>query len=296
MTEVEPAASAIAAVEIEAPDLCPRFCARVITGLTVRPSPPWLAQRLRAVGLRPINNLVDVTNYVMWELGQPLHAFDADKVAERRIVVRRARPGERITTLDGQTRPLEPDMAMVCDPTRVLAVGGVMGGADSEVTEQTTSVLLEAAYWDPGSIRRTSRALGLSTDAAYRFERGGDIDGLARRARPRGAAHGRARRRPRGARHHRRVPEAAAAAAHPPPARAHRARHRRLSAARRGGGHPPPARASPSDDAGDDLDVAVPSFRRDIAQEDDLVEEVVAHLGLRQDPVTLAAGRRARCP
>ena len=116
-------------------DLCPRFCARVITGLTVRPSPPWLAQRLRAVGLRPINNLVDVTNYVMWELGQPLHAFDYDKVAERRIVVRRARPGRAHHHARRPDRALRPDMAMVCDPTRALAVGGVMGGADSEVTD-----------------------------------------------------------------------------------------------------------------------------------------------------------------
>src|SRR5262249_29722414 len=137
VTESDPRASSVAAVEIEAPDLCPRFGARVITGLTVGPSPPWLAQRLRAVGLRPISNVVDVTNYVMWELGQPLHAFDLDRVAENRIVVRRARPGERLITLDGQERVLEPDMAMVCDPARALAVGGVMGGADTEVTERT---------------------------------------------------------------------------------------------------------------------------------------------------------------
>jgi phenylalanyl-tRNA synthetase beta chain len=115
--EGEPEAAALATVEIEAVDLCPRFCARVITGLTVRPSPPWLAQRLRAVGLRPINNLVDVTNYVMWELGQPLHAFDYDQVAERRIVVRRARPGERITTLDGQTRALGRTWRWCVTPT-----------------------------------------------------------------------------------------------------------------------------------------------------------------------------------
>src|SRR6266545_4382219 len=152
--------------------------AREIAALTVRPSPPWLAQRLRAVGLRPINNLVDVTNYVMWELGQPLHAFDFDTIAQHKIVVRRARAGERLITLDGQERALGPAMAMVCDPEHVLAVGGVMGGAETEVTDRTTTVLLEAAYWDPGSIRRTSRALGLATDAAYRFERDGDIEGL----------------------------------------------------------------------------------------------------------------------
>src|SRR5262249_44427475 len=113
IVETAPDAATLASVQIEALDLCPRFCARVLTGLTVPPSPPWLAQRLRTVGLRPINNLVDVTNYVMWEVGQPLHAFDATRIAERRIIVRRARPGERIVTLDGQTRALGPDMAMV---------------------------------------------------------------------------------------------------------------------------------------------------------------------------------------
>ncbi len=289
MKEVEPAASAIAAVEIEAPDLCPRFCARVIIGLTVRPSPPWLAQRLRAVGLRPIKNLVDGTNYVMWELGQPLHAFDADKVAERRIVVRRARPGERITTLDGQTRPLEPDMAMVCDPTRVLAVGGVMGGADSEVTEQTTSVLLEAAYWDPGSIRRTSRALGLSTDAAYRFERGGDIDGLHAaldRAAQLMAELG-------GGRVARGVIDV-----YPKPRPRPHIRLRPARIERVIGACPPREEVKHVLDrlgftvgeAGDDFDVAVPSFRRDIAQEDDLVEEVARIWGYDRIPVQLAPG------
>jgi phenylalanyl-tRNA synthetase beta chain len=176
VAEGETEASALAALDIQAPDLCPRFCARVITGLTVKPSPPWLAQRLRAVGLRPINNLVDVTNYVMWELGQPLHAFDLDTLARHTVVVRRARPGERMKTLDGQERAIGPDTALVCDPDHAVGIGGVMGGADSEVTASTTRVLLEAAYWDPGSIRRTSRGLGLSTDAAYRFERGGDIE------------------------------------------------------------------------------------------------------------------------
>ena len=289
MEEVEPAASALAAVEIEAPDLCPRFCARVITGLTVRPSPPWLAQRLRAVGLRPINNLVDVTNYVMWELGQPLHAFDADRVAERRIVVRRARPGERITTLDGQTRSLEPDMAMVCDPTRVLAVGGVMGGGDSEVTEQTTTVLLEAAYWDPGSIRRTSRALGLSTDAAYRFERGGDIDGLhdaLDRAAQLMAELG-------GGRVARGIIDV-----YPKPRPRPHIRLRPARIERVIGACPPRdevmgiLRRLGFDvaDAGTHFDVAVPSFRRDIAQEDDLVEEVARIWGFDKIPVTLAAG------
>ena len=132
--EGETDAARIAEVEILDPDLCPRYAARVITGLTVKPSPPWLAQRLRSVGLRPINNLVDVTNYVLWEMGQPLHAFDYDTVAQHKIVVRRAQPGERITTLDGQDRALTPGMLLICDSERPIAIGGVMGGATSEVT------------------------------------------------------------------------------------------------------------------------------------------------------------------
>ena len=287
--EAEPDAASLAAVEIEAPDLCPRFCARVITGLTVRPSPPWLAQRLRAVGLRPINNLVDVTNYVMWELGQPLHAFDYDSVAERRIVVRRARPGERITTLDGQTRALGPDMAMVCDPTRALAVGGVMGGGDSEVTRRTTSVLLEAAYWDPGGTRRTARALGLSTDAAYRFERGGDIEGL-REALGRAAqlmadlGGGTVAR--------------GMLDVYPSP-RPHPRITLRLARVERVIGACPPRDEAVGilqrlgfavDDSAADLLVVVPSFRRDIFQEDDLVEEIVRIWGYDKIPVTLARG------
>ena len=126
--EGEPDATSLATVEILDPDLCPRYAARVITGLTVKPSPPWLAQRLRAVGLRPINNLVDVTNYVLWELGQPLHAFDYDTIAQHAIVVRRAKPGERLRTLDGQERALEPDMLMTCDADAV-AIGGVGAAA-----------------------------------------------------------------------------------------------------------------------------------------------------------------------
>jgi phenylalanyl-tRNA synthetase beta chain len=287
--EQEPDAASLARVVVEAPDLCPRFCARVITGLTVRPSPPWLAQRLRSVGLRPINNLVDVTNYVMWELGQPLHAFDHDQVAEHTIVVRRARPGERITTLDGQTRALGPDMATVCDPTRALGIGGVMGGAESEVTDLTRAVLLEAAYWDAGSIRRTSRALGLATDAAYRFERGGDIDGL-------GAALDRAAQL---------MAELGGGAVargtidvYPAPRPTPRVTLRLARVERVVGACPPRDEAVQIlrrlgfdvDDRGLDHEVGVPSFRRDVFQEDDLVEEIVRIWGYDKIPVRLERG------
>ena len=290
-TESEPEASALAALDIQASDLCPRFSARVITGLTVKPSPPWLAQRLRAVGLRPINNLVDVTNYIMWEMGQPLHAFDLDTLARHTVVVRRARPGERMKTLDGQERALGPDMALVCDPRHAVGIGGVMGGADSEVTASTTNVLLEAAYWDPGSIRRTSRALGLSTDAAYRFERGGDIeappDVLARAAQLMADIGGGTVAR-------------GVLDAYPEP-RPLRRLAVRLARVERVVGVAPPreeavrilqALGFAVDDSGDDLQVVVPSFRRDIQQEDDLVEEIIRIWGYDKIPLTLAGGGR----
>ena len=165
-------------VTIEDPDLCPRYAARLITDVTVGPSPAWLAQRLRAAGLRPINNVVDVTNYVLWELGHPLHAFDGDLLAGRHVVIRRARPGEAVVTLDGQSRSLGEAMLVIADAERAVAVAGVMGGANTEVRDATRTVLLESAYFAPGSIRRTAKALGLSTEASYRFERGADIEGL----------------------------------------------------------------------------------------------------------------------
>jgi len=183
MPEIEAAESAAAvedltSVEIADADLCPRYCARVISGCKVGPSPPWMVRRLEAVGLRSINNVVDVSNYVLMELGHPLHAFDYDKLAENRIVVRRARAGESITSLDGEERKLSPDMLVIADAAVPVAVAGVMGGLDSEVTLATTNVLLESAYFDPPSIRRTSRALGMPTEASYRFERGADLGGL----------------------------------------------------------------------------------------------------------------------
>src|SRR6266508_4504391 len=275
--------------EVEAPDLCPRYAARVITGLTVKPSPPWLAQRLRAVGLRPINNLVDVTNYVLWELGQPLHAFDYDTIAQHAIVVRRAKPGERLRTLDGQDRALEPDMLMICDAERPVAIGGVMGGGNTEVTPATTSVLLESAYFNPGSIRRTARALGLHTDAAYRFERGADIEGL-REALDRAAqlmadlgggtvAKG-------------------VVDVYPGPKPRPRIALRRSRVERLIGVCPPHEEVVrilqglgfAVDDSGLALQVVVPSFRRDIVQEDDLVEEVIRVWGYDKIPSTLSRG------
>jgi phenylalanyl-tRNA synthetase beta chain len=161
-------------VEIEAPELCGRYTARILRGVKIQPSPDWLRQRLEAIGQNSINNVVDVTNYVMFELGQPMHAFDLDKLAEKRIVVRRARPGEKLRTLDGAERTLAKEMCVIADAARAVAIAGVMGGADSEIGFASRNILLESAWFDPISVRRTSKALGLRSEASYRFERGAD--------------------------------------------------------------------------------------------------------------------------
>jgi phenylalanyl-tRNA synthetase beta chain len=161
-------------VRIEDPRGCPRFVARYIEGVRIAPSPAWMARRLVAGGIRPISNVVDATNYVMLELGHPLHAFDAAQINKQRIVVRRAKPGERFTTLDGAERRLHEDDIVVADPRKVLGIAGVMGGEHSEVSEETSNVVLECAYWDPDSIAFTSRRHLLRTEASARFERGAD--------------------------------------------------------------------------------------------------------------------------
>lgn len=164
-------------VAVEAPNHCPRYTARLIENLTVRPSPFWLQDRLLSVGLRPINNLVDVTNFVMMETGQPLHAFDFDQLAGHRIIVRTAEAGEAFTTLDAKPRIMNEETLMICDGAKPVGIGGVMGGMNSEIQDGTTRVLLESAYFDPISIRKTAKRLGLNTDAAHRFERGVDPHG-----------------------------------------------------------------------------------------------------------------------
>ena len=169
-----------ASVDIEDEEGCPRYAARVVTGVRVGPSPGWLRRRLESIGLRPINNVVDLTNFVLMELGHPLHAFDLNRLTDRRIVVRRARSGERIRTLDGTDRDLTPDILVIADAERPVAVAGVMGGADSEVTESTTDILLESAFFDPKRVRRGRRLLNLSSEASLRFERGADFDAPVR--------------------------------------------------------------------------------------------------------------------
>ena len=170
----------LTSVANDATDLCPAYTARVITGVSIGESPDWLKARLTAVGSRPVNNVVDITNFVLLELGQPLHAFDMGKLDERRIVVRRATAGEPFTAIDGTKHKLTADMLVIADASTPQAVAGVMGGHDSEVTEQTTDILLESATFDPLSVRSTSRALKLSSDSSYRFERGVDPAGIER--------------------------------------------------------------------------------------------------------------------
>src|SRR5579883_34595 len=152
-------------------ELCPRFTARVVSGVTVGESPWWLRKRLETIGVRPISNIVDVTNYVMFECGQPLHAYDLDRLAGRRLVVRRARPGEKLTAINNRVYELTPDMLAIADAERPVGLAGVMGGLDTEIGPGTTNVLIEAAQFDPISVRRTSRALGLFSPSSFRFER-----------------------------------------------------------------------------------------------------------------------------
>jgi len=166
-----------ARVTIEDPDLCPRYTARLIEGITIGPSPAWLQDRVRSVGMRPINNVVDITNFVMMELGQPLHAFDFDRLADGRIIVRRARQGETFITLDNKERVLDREMLMICDGEKPVGIGGVMGGMNSEVEASTSRVLLESACFNPLSIRRTAKRLNLNSEASHRFERGVDPQG-----------------------------------------------------------------------------------------------------------------------
>jgi phenylalanyl-tRNA synthetase beta chain len=282
-------ARALVRVRVDAPDLCPRYTVHVISGVRVGPSPAWMAARLRACGLRPISNVVDVTNYVLWELGHPLHAFDGDRVTDATFVIRRAAAGERFVTLDGQTRTLDDAMLVIADPERAIGLAGVMGGANSEVGPGTVRVFLESAYFAPGSIRRTSRTLGLRSDAAYRFERGADVEGLVDA----------------GARAAQLIAELAGGTVARGLVDVYRRRRRpvrvrlRLSRVERVLGVVPPrpqARRILAGlglgvrDRGRDLEVQVPSFRRDITMEDDLAEEIIRVWGYDKIPSTLLAG------
>src|SRR5208337_266448 len=163
-------------IVVEEPQLCPRFTGRVIRGTRIVPSPQKVAGRLQLLDQRPISNAVDATNYVLWEIGKPTHVFDLDLLEGRRIIVRMARDGETLKTLDGVERKLSTQDLVVCDAKKPVGLAGVMGGYDTMITEKTRNVLIESAWWDPGIIRQMSRRHGLHTDASHRFERGADFE------------------------------------------------------------------------------------------------------------------------
>ncbi len=168
----------LARVTVKAPDLCQLYTCRVIEGVKIGPSPRWLVQTLERLGQRSINNVVDITNYVLQEMGQPLHAFDLNQVKGAHIIVRKAEKGEKIPLLDNTERELDADNLVIADAERPIALAGIMGGGNSQVTDKTINILLESALFLPGSVRRTSRRLGISTDSSYRFERGVDPNGV----------------------------------------------------------------------------------------------------------------------
>ncbi len=272
-------------VAIEDAAGCPRYTARVLSGVAIGPSPRWMQHRLGCAGVRPINNVVDITNYVMLECGQPLHAFDYELLGGHRIVVRRPRAGEALSTLDGQVRAIDQDMLVIADAERPVALAGIMGGAGSEIRPQTGTVLLESACFRPQDIRRTSKRLGLSTESSYRFERGLDIGGVewaSRRAASLMAAHAGA------------IVARGVVDAWPAPAPERRVRMRYARArdllgisldnegmdailGRLGF-------AVAAADGGAVCEATVPTFRVDIAQEADLFEEVARIHGLDKVP------------
>ena len=287
-SEDGPAIDDLVTVEVADPDLCTRYTASLITGVKVGPSPRWLQEALVRAEQRPVNNVVDVTNYVMLEYGQPLHAFDFDKVKDARVVVRRARAGERLTTLDGEDRRLAPQMLTISDSSDAIGLAGVIGGAGSQMTEETTSVLLESATFDAINTRRTAAALRLSTGASYRFERGVRPD-LAPRALRRATklildlAGGQAARG---------IVDVYPGETDTPTTTITRERIRKVLGVDMGMAEVTRVLESlgfeqaGASDGPDAVTVAVPYWRMDIGVEDDLVEEVARIVGYDSIPTT----------
>jgi phenylalanyl-tRNA synthetase beta chain len=290
-----PAAGPAEAVDvtIESPELCPRYCAQVFE-VRVGSSPDWLVKRLDAAGVRSINNVVDVTNYVMLELGQPMHAFDLEKLHDRHLIIRTARPGEKLRTLDGVERDVTPDILMIADAAGATAIAGVMGGRDSEVSATTRLIALESAYFQPAAVRRTSKRLGLKTEASTRFERGADIN-----APPTGVARAAVLLDRLGAG----KPLGPLVDRYPIPGKPARVRLRAARIARVLGQEVPADQVprfleplgfgvAPSV-AGVEPGwmITVPTFRVDVQREVDLVEEVGRHYGFDRLPVTFPALR-----
>jgi phenylalanyl-tRNA synthetase beta chain len=283
----------LASVSIERPDLCPRYVAQMILGVKIAPSPFRIRRRLEALDVRAINNIVDATNYVMLEMGQPLHAFDFEFLEERRIVVRTASPGETFTTLDGVARKLPAECLMICDGRKPVALAGIMGGLNSEVRPETKNILLESAYFDPMGIRRTAKSVGLSTEASLRFERGVDPNGTlhaANRAAALMVETG-------GGRATREAVDAYPRRIEPVEISLRPSRINRLL----GTEIPPEEIVSalrslelPTEAGeGDLLRVTAPTFRVDLQREIDLVEEVARLHGFHKIPVTLPEGKMA---
>ena len=287
LKESSESAESAASVEILDAGLCPRYAARIVRGVKVGPSPKWLAERLESIGQRPVNNIADITNYVMFEMNQPTHAFDLNLLHGPKIIVRRSRPGEQITTLDGFARELTSEMLVIADLDRPVAIAGVMGGADTEINDQTKDVLIESAYFNPASIRQTARSLGMDTEASYRFARGADPYAQAQAAD--------------------RVAELIAEIAggqvlrgvidaHPISVRRNRVTLRESRIERLTGLKVTIQQADEIlrklefdvelTEAGK-LSATAPSFRIDISREEDLVEEVARHVGYDKVDVTL---------
>jgi phenylalanyl-tRNA synthetase beta chain len=277
--------SAAPEIRIDAPEMCARYTALVIRNITVKPSSPLIARRLEEVGLRPINNIVDITNYVMLALGHPLHAFDLDRVGGQTIIVRRGTAGETMKTLDGQVRTIDADTIVIADAQRPVGLGGIIGGFESEITPSTKNVLLECAWFDPSTIRRTARRLGLKTDASYRFERRVDpsdtLAVIAEAARMIVESGGGAAEAP---------IDVVASEVKPKTIRLRTGRLHESSAGavgigyaldlfRRLGFH--------AEQVHDGLLVTVPTYRGDIFEEMDLVEEVLRFFGLNNVPAAL---------
>lgn len=280
-----PSSTSTVTIRIDVPDMCTRYTGLVIRGVRVGPSPERVRRRLEAVGLRPINNVVDATNYVMMAAGHPLHAFDLDKLAGQTIIVRRGNKGESMRSLDGENRAIDPDTVVIADEKRAVALGGIIGGAESEIGESTRNVLLECAWFNPSVVRRTARRLGIKTDASYRFERRVDPNDTVSAAETTAAL----------------IVETAGGTPETPidivasrtEPKTLRLRNERLKAASEG--------VVPSEFAlklflrlgfqttstPEGTMVVVPTYRGDIAEETDLIEEVLRFYGLNKIPASL---------
>ena len=279
------AASAPPTVRIDAPEKCSRYTALAIRNVTIKPSSPLVARRLEEVGLRPINNIVDITNYVMVALGHPLHAFDLDRVSGQTIIVRRGKPGETMKSLDGEIRKIDADTVVIADAQRPVGLGGIIGGFESEITASTKNVLLECAWFDPSAIRRTARRLGLKTDASYRFERRVDPNDtlavISEAARMIVESGGGVAEAP---------IDVIAAEVKPKSIRLRTARLHEASAGSVGIGYALDLFRRLGFEAGqahDGLLVTVPTYRGDIFEEMDLIEEVLRFFGLNNVPAEL---------